>query len=562
VNFSVRLDADQVSVDSGDKAPLAIEVINSGANTDQFEISVEGLDPEWTAIPVPSFSVGAGSTVREAVFFQPPRTSESLAAAYPFSVKVRSLETGEQRVLPAILHVKPFIHLSMEILPKKGVYSPVVRENSFQATVINLGNSEQNLQLFGSDPDEELAYSFEPEHIAIGPGHQKEIEVTATPIHTRPIAGARLHGFTISARNPDQANISCAAQAQLEQKPLLSPGSIAIIAAFLILVFGWLQFAPKPPVVDVFTADVTDLKEGDRYKLSWQTSNAKSVRITFNGKEVVSAGQPDGSQQFVAVESGTYTIVASRETRKSDPREVQIRVTKVIPPGPAVISKFTMDPAIAEPGEPVMVRYEVSGATELILSPDGLKLGTSVTSHKVLAPEREGPHYYQLIALNGEGKRTESERIRLTVRKEPKVSIVSFSAEPETIDVAVAKTKLVWQTKGARRIEIRYGDYFHESTDEVGSVEIDAFKSGECELKAYDEDGLSVTKTIRLTVKASEPPADDTKTTGSTGATGGTGTTGTTGATGTTGTTGTASGGTSTTGNPPLTNTGGGGRPR
>lgn len=553
MNFSVRLDADQVSVDPGDKAPLAIEVINNGPTTDQFEISVEGLDLEWTAIPVPSFSVGAGATVREAVFFQPPRVSESLAAAYPFTVRVRSLESGEQRVLPAVLHVKPYTHLSMEILPKKGVFSPVVRENSFQSTVINLGNSEQNLQLFGSDPDEALAYAFEPEHISIGPGHQKDIEVTATPIHTRPLGGARLHGFTISARNPEQANISCAAQAQLEQKPLLSPGSIAVIAAFLILVFGWLSFAPKPPVVDVFSADVTDLKEGDKYTLTWRSSNAKSVRILFNDKEIVSAAQPDGSQQFVAVESGTYSIEAIRETRKSDRKEVEIRVTKVIPLGPAVIGKFSLDPSTVEPGEPVMVRYEVTGATELILSPDGLKLGTSVTSHKVLAPEREGPHEYQLIALNGDGLRTESSKIRLTVRRAPKVSIVSFSAEPETIDVAVAKTKLVWQTKGARRVEIRFGDFFHESTEAIGSLEIDAFKSGDCELTAYDEDGLSTKKTIRLTVRAAEPPADDTKTTGATGATGSTGTTGTTSGAGNTGTTG-------TTGTPPLTNAGGGRR--
>lgn len=545
----MRLDADQVNADPGDKSPLSIEVTNSGPTTDQFEISVEGLDMEWTAIPVPSFSVPPGAQLSETIFFQPPRASESLAGAYPFIVKIRSLESGEQRALPGVLNVKPFTHLSMEILPKKGVFSPMVRENGFQATIINLGNSEQDLQLFGSDPDEALAYAFDPEHVSVGPGHQKDIEVAATPIHTRPLGGARLHGFTISARNPDQPNISCGSQAQLEQKPLLSPGSLAIFGALLILIIGWLQFAPKRPVVDVFTADFSDLREGDKFKLSWQSSNAKSVKIYFNSREVVSAGQPDGFQEFTATESGTYKIVAIRETRESDPKEQPIKVTEVVPLGPAIISSFSLDSRTVEPGQDIMIRYKTTGATKLTLRPDGLLLDPNESSRRLPAPDKEGTYDYQLVASNGDNIKVESERIRLTVRRMPKVSIVNFAAEPEVVDVAVAKTKLVWQTKGARSIEIRFGDQFYQSTSAVGSLEIDVFRSGDCEMTATDEDGLTVKKTIRLTVKTPEPPADDTKTGQDTTATTGTAATGGTGTT--SGTTGTP---------PPLSTVGSGGR--
>ena len=222
MNFSVRLGAEHIAVDPGDSVPLAIEVTNAGDSTDQFEISVEGLDSEWTAIPTPSFSVPSGATVSQSIFFQPGRGSESTAATYAFTAKVRSLESGDLRALTGILQVKPFIHLSMEILPKKGVYSPMVRENVFQATVINLGNSEQELQLFGSDPDEALAYSFEPEHIAIGPGQQKEVDVIAEPAQSRPIAGPRLYGFTISARSP------AAIQARLRE--IRAPNAVLIRA--------------------------------------------------------------------------------------------------------------------------------------------------------------------------------------------------------------------------------------------------------------------------------------------------------------------------------------------
>ncbi len=518
VNFSVRLGAEHVPVDPGDSVPLSIEVSNAGPETDQFEISVEGLDPEWTAIPTPSFSVAAGSTHSESVFFQPPRGSESLAATYQFTVRVRSLESGELRTLSAILQVKPFIHLSMEILPKKGVYSPMVRENVFQASVINLGNSEQELQLFGSDPDEALAYSFEPEHIAVGPGQQKDVDVIAEPAHSRPIAGPRLYGFTVSARSPEEPGTVCSSQAQLEQRPLLSPGFIAVFIVFLVLFIGWLQFVPKPPKVDAFNipdADKLALKEGDRFTLSWQTSNAKSVKITFNGDEVVSAGQPDGSQTFSAKESGTFRILAWRETRVSDSEEISISVTAIVPDGPAVISDFRIDKRTVEPGEQFMVYYKVTGATRLLLMPDQKVLGGALESVKVDAPEKEDTYTYRLVAFNEDEVKTESKPIRVTVKRIPKASIVSFSANPTSIDPAVARATFSWQVSNALRVEIKRGnESVYTTTEKTGFTEVDVFKSGEYTLIATGDDNLTVTKTLQLTVKAVEPPADDTKTTG------------------------------------------------
>lgn len=523
MNFSVRLGAEHVAVDPGDSVPLAIEVTNAGPETDQFEIAVDGLDPEWTAVPTPSFSVHSGETHTEGIFFQPARASESLAASYPFTVRVRSLESGEVRTLPGVLQVKPFTHLTMELLPKKGVYSPMVRENVFQATVINLGNSEQELQMFGSDPDEALAYSFDPEHITIGPGQQKDVEVMAEPAHSRPIAGPRLFGFTISARSPDQPATACSSQAQLEQRPLLSPGYIAIFIAFLILFVGWLQFAPKKPVVDTFSTDVDamTLKEGDRFTLRWQSSNAKSVKITFNSNEVISAGQPDGQQTFTATESGTFKIIAIRDSRVSEERDLQISVKEVIPEGPARIDEFRVDNRTVEPGETVMIYYKVTGAKKLALRPDGILLDATESSKRVTVPDNEGVIEYQLVASNGEDVKTESKVIRVTVKRQPKASITSFSADPTSVDPAVARATFTWQVSNAVRVDIMQGrDVAHTTTDKAGSVELDVFKSGDYTLVATGDDNLTVTKTIHITVKPTEAPADDTKTTGATGTTG------------------------------------------
>ncbi|MEQ1933508.1 MAG: hypothetical protein ABL962_06470, partial [Fimbriimonadaceae bacterium] len=142
MSFSVRLDADQVLVDPGETAILSVEITNAGSSVDQFEIEVSGLDADWTALPVPSFSLQPGEKASHPIIFKPPRTAENLAATYPFTVRIRSLESGEAQVVSSQVALSPFHHLSMDMLPKRGAYGPMVRDNIFEVSVVNLGNCE------------------------------------------------------------------------------------------------------------------------------------------------------------------------------------------------------------------------------------------------------------------------------------------------------------------------------------------------------------------------------------------------------------------------------------
>src|SRR5579862_3600243 len=154
MSFLARLGSDLITVEAGATTPLSIELINRGDAADQFELSIEGLDPEWTAVPVPVVTLKEHETQEEKIFFKPPRVSESSSGNYPFVLRVRSLNSGDARTVQGVLTVKPFNHLSVELSPKKGYVSPVTHHNTFDVTLVNLGNTEHTVQLFGSDPEE------------------------------------------------------------------------------------------------------------------------------------------------------------------------------------------------------------------------------------------------------------------------------------------------------------------------------------------------------------------------------------------------------------------------
>lgn len=522
VSFSARLDADQLLVDPGETVILSVEVANAGAEVDQFEISVSGLDADWTALPVPSFSLQSGQSGSYQVVFKPPRTADNLAAAYPFTVQVRSLESGDSKTLSSQLILSPFHSLSMDLLPKRGVFGPMVRDNIFEVSIVNLGNCEHELQLFGSDPEDELAYEFAAETLTVAAGQQRDIEVVATPIKAKPIAGSKLHGFAINARSLNYPTVSCGTQGQLEHKPLVSPGTFAILIAFALLVYGWLNFAPKPPAMEVFQLDRTDVKVGETIKLTWRSANAKSVRITFNDREVVSAGPPSGSQEFPARESGQFEAVAIADSKTSPAIVASLTVSQPIDIKRPVIETFSLSSRRVEPGEQLDVRYRVTGTnvitTVLIYKGEdlfkSLVVDSSKRSETVQSPIEPGTYKVRLEAKNDGlqgSQKVESLTLTLVVEDLQTAEIIAFDVTPNPVDPVVAKVTVKWEVKGANRIELRIGSTLTTLDADRGQIEQDIFKSTDFELIIEDTKGKSTRKTVKVEVKEVDPPADDSK---------------------------------------------------
>src|SRR2546423_2958054 len=263
MSFSIQLSSALIPLEAGDNTPVNLQVSNRGEEADRFEVGIEGLDPEWTAIPVALFSVGAGETQSSDLFLKPPRASESLAGNYPFVVKVRSVNSGEARSAQGVLQIKPYNHLSMEIVPKKGSVSPVRSTEIFHASIMNLGNTEQTLQIYGSDPEDAFAFEFGQEQVTVGPGQQKEVEIRAMPTSSRPFSSPKLYVFTISVRSIQSPSLVASSQAQIEQKPMITPTSLAVAALLVLVAFFWFLSRPQPPKVDALSVDPPVANQGD-----------------------------------------------------------------------------------------------------------------------------------------------------------------------------------------------------------------------------------------------------------------------------------------------------------
>lgn len=503
MSFSLRLSPDLVAVEPGSTMPLNVAVVNRGEKAEQYELSVEGLDPEWIATPQPMFTADPGDEHVEKVFFRPARTSESLAGNYPFVVRVRSLETGETRTAQAVLQIKPYNHLSMEVSPRKGYVSPTKQQNTFTVTVMNLGNTDQTLQLFGNDPEDECAYQFEQEQFTLGPGQTKTLEATVDPKSRRFFSSTRLFGFSISGRSVNAPSVVASAQAQLEQRALFSPGTVAFLFLVLLIGLAWFAFLPKPPTLTL-NADRLRAQKGETVTFSWTARDANRVVLRLNGEELATDAPQTGSQTVPAEGSQLiFEATPFRDSRAGATKQQIVEVqTPPDAPEPKVVS-FSTEKREVYIGESVLLRYRLNPAvTRATLAPLNQALPLSVDEIEV-TPSRVGKIEYTLVAENAAGK-VDKRSITITVLERIDVSIDSFTVTPLEANVNDAIT-ISWRVSKAAKVTLKIGTETVDVESE-GTRTIPLTESTTIALIALDDQNRSVRREKRVRIRPAVDP--------------------------------------------------------
>lgn len=525
MQFTLSLATDVVEAEAGATTPVGLAVANRGEMADRYEIEIEGIDPEWRFIPVPTFPVEPGETREEKIFLKPPRVSESVAGSYPFVVRVRSLESGEARTVQGLLKLRPFHHLTMEIVPKKGVISPTTKRNDFRITVVNLGNSEHTLQLSAQDPDDRCAYEFENDQITLGAGQQREVEVVAEPRDKPLLSSGRLIGFSVVARSLNERNVSATSQAQLEQRSLLSPATLVLAFLIAAIIGGWWMMRPLPPTVDLSISPMRAMR-GSKVHVAWRTDHADHLKVVA-GRDTVYDGPASAAEGIdVSVnDPGFTTIVAtpSRDQHAGEPVTARVQVDEQpVAPLPEIRS-FSASEARVKVNTAVVLSWKVDNATKVRISPMNVDLSPELERQEIV-PTNTGVQEYTLFAYNADGKSAQK-TVKVTVYDESDASILAFTANPPTVrEEDGGKTTLSWHIAGAEYVELQIGSGPKEAVDPDGSRDITITSKTQCVLTAYDSRKrttvqklvVNYEKTPIIIEPTTPPPGPTDSTTGST----------------------------------------------
>ncbi len=503
--IQVDISAAEIVVEPGTTAQLSVTITNQQENDDHLFIEIEGIDIEWYAIPVPSFTIAAGQQQTARVMIKIARACESYAGTYPFVVRVRSMESGEFGIQQAVLSIKPFSSLMMDINPKRAISTFIHHANVYDISVSNLGNHEETLDLYASDPDDDCAYEFDRDRITLKSGHIETIPLLIEPV-ARPFVGSgRLIGFTVTARSSQDSYVSASVHGQLERRPFLSTLTALMLSIIVIGVLGWALFHPHPAEISSFTADNMKPVAGSTILLSWAGMNFGPDAYITPGNIPVKSSV--GSVQVTAPQPGLtiYTLHIPSGGRDIT-RDLPINIQPAPIPPKARIRSFTASQTRIHPGDSVTLSWDVINAISIILNP----LNQSGDPRQYLSQEvkPDSTTTYILTAKDGAGNViTRQLTVTVVPPNESLATITYFKAKPDSI-YTNQKTTLSWSVDNAMSVDI--DNNIGSNLPVKGQISLTPAQTTTYTLSAIDNRGIIRTQTVTVTV--SEPPPPPTTT--------------------------------------------------
>lgn len=503
----MSLSSDTLSVDPGSTQPLSISVTNRGAERDNFELQVEGLDPAWTTMPVESIVIDPGETQVHKALIRPPRDSESAAGSYPFLVQVRSLNSGDAQSAEAVLEVSAFHQISMSAEPKRVVMGGLKPTAAFDVSVINLGNTEHELQVFASEPENEVNFAFEQEKIRVGPGQQRNIGVTAGTRRSALLANGKLYGAAFSARSTSNPTIAAYAQAQIELRPVMTPAPFFTVIGLLGLGIAWFATIPKPPRIELFTPDHTEVKVGEQVILNYEVTDASTITLFVNDELYKTTSEGAGNITFAPNDPGKYTL--RLEAKRNEKRVMKVITLNVAPPDvipkPEILGFKVSKTSLSE-GEPITVTFQVNSATTKVeIRPIGLFPAPDQSS-ATFKPNWMGSADVVIIATNASGEEV-VRSINVTVKPLlPEIASLALSSSKAV--GPDAKITVRWTLKNCARAELEFDGTVVPVDSNAGSRELVVNKSGTVVIRAWDSKGKQVTKSVPIEWQPEAAPED------------------------------------------------------
>jgi hypothetical protein len=327
--IKVTLSPTALEVNAGESVELTATIHNRSQVVDQFTIALEGLAPAWYDFSVASVSLFPGDKDQIKVTIHPPKTADTKAGSYPFTVKAVSGADPEQStVAEASVEVRTFAGLSADMSPTH----IVGQSGTYVITLNNQGNADATQSFEASDPEEGLNYTFKPEEVTVPAGGSATVELVAKLKKKPKIDGEKEYPFQVVVKPSGADKFSPEAKTlngqlvyerKVRPKPKMPRWLIGVLAgvAVAIIVILLLRGCGGPPEIIKFKFDYQ--AAGQEYVLHWVIENADEGDI--NGVALEDAQLKEGVMQVDPCDNTEYVLTASNRAGAAND-------TVIIPP--------------------------------------------------------------------------------------------------------------------------------------------------------------------------------------------------------------------------------------
>ncbi|MFJ4972810.1 hypothetical protein [Streptomyces sp. NPDC088755] len=244
----VLLLEDDTPAKPGEETRRPVQICNSGSVVDRFELDIVGDAKDWIRVEPAQMNVFPDHSAGAELIFTPPRSAEIPAGEVPFALRVMSHEDLEgSAVEEATVTVGAFTDFGVKLVPTTRRTRFGAR---FHAVVDNRGNAPLRAQLYASDADARLRFTFPYKEIEVARG-----KGAVAPVKVRPTArqwrgpDVTLPFQVLAVHQGEDGDEEHTADGAVVQAAVIPDGTVkfamAVTAAVLALLALWF-FVLKP----------------------------------------------------------------------------------------------------------------------------------------------------------------------------------------------------------------------------------------------------------------------------------------------------------------------------
>lgn len=177
-NIGLSLSSTRLETSPGQPVETILKIQNRGTIVDRFHIKVEGLDPNWWTLSIPTFASFPGDIGESKLTISPPKEADAMAGGYSFRVKAFSeADPRQETIVSALLLLRGFVTWEIEVSPTR----VVGRSGTYHITASNSGNADAILLLEGKNPEEALVFDFSKNKISVPAGGTSQTKLIVYP---------------------------------------------------------------------------------------------------------------------------------------------------------------------------------------------------------------------------------------------------------------------------------------------------------------------------------------------------------------------------------------------
>lgn len=353
-----------VEVVPGRQTSLDVTVANTAEVIDEFTLDVLGDGKEWITVEPDVLTMFPEDEEQVTLVFAPPEGPEPRAGEVSFALRVMSRErTEESMIIEGACRVAPVTRMAAEIVPK--IVQGRTRARA-RVAVDNLGNAPMPVELFGTDPAEQLSIRPVPPSVVVEPG-----EAALVPVRVRPrrrfLRGPhRTLPYEVRVNTGQSEPITV--EGTMVQQALLPRWAFTLLVALLVgaitLAVMW-QTLFKPTLRSAARVAVAEqAQEFDQ--------NVQQAR-TEASKAAVSAGQAE-TKASTADQRATEADKKVKQVQQAtglDGTGPSLAGTGIKATGPVTATDFRIRgnaPATSTAEKYSLFRYEAPAGKDLVLS--------------------------------------------------------------------------------------------------------------------------------------------------------------------------------------------------